>query len=204
MNTPAGYFDDQYADTDDPWHLAERWYDQRKYRLTAAALPRPLYRRAFEPGCSVGALTELLADRCRRLLATDRVDRAVERARRNTAGLENVTVRQMVVPDEWPEGSFDLVVLSELLYYFGSADRGRILAHGTRSLEPGGHLVAVHWNHPVPEHTCTGRQIADELADSDDLGLLARYDDPDFTLTVHERRTHAGSILSPAQSEGLA
>lgn len=53
--TPAAYFEDMYRDAADPWHLAERWYERRKYDLTLAGLPLPRYRRAFEPACSVGS-----------------------------------------------------------------------------------------------------------------------------------------------------
>ncbi|MEW2168138.1 SAM-dependent methyltransferase [Streptomyces sp. NPDC007084] len=204
MNTPAGYFDDQYADAVDPWHLGERWYDRRKYDLTVAALPRPRYPRAFEPGCSVGVLTEHLAARCESLLSTDRVPSAVDATARRLSGLDHVTVRTMTVPDEWPEGSFDLIVLSEILYYFDTGTRTRLLRRSTESLAEGGHLVTAHWNHPVPEHTCTGRDIADRLDSVTGLRRLARYDDPDFTLTVHEHRPGPGPVLSPARAEGLA
>ncbi|MFH8484989.1 SAM-dependent methyltransferase [Streptomyces longisporoflavus] len=203
MNTPAAYFDSQYARATDPWHLGERWYDRRKYTLTVAALPQARYARAFEPGCSVGVLTELLAARCERLLSTDRITSAVETTARRTAGLEHVSVRQMTVPGQWPQESFDLVVLSELLYYFDSGTRAALLHQSTESLDEGGHLVAVHWNHPVAEHTCTGRDIAAQLDALDGLSSLARYDDPDFTLTVHERRPDPGPVLSPARAEGL-
>ncbi|MFE2210160.1 MULTISPECIES: SAM-dependent methyltransferase [Streptomyces] len=204
MNTPADYFEGQYARADDPWQLAERWYDRRKYQLTVAALPYARYRRAFEPGCSVGVLSELLAPRCESLLSADRVTSAVGTATRRLSGLPQVRVQQMAVPEEWPEGPFDLVVLSELLYYFGPAARTRMLRQSADSLSDGGHLITVHWNHPVDEHTCTGQQIAGEADALAHLRPLARYDDPDFTLTVHERGTGPGTALSPACGEGLA
>ncbi|MER5257391.1 SAM-dependent methyltransferase [Streptomyces sp. NPDC002855] len=204
MNTPAGYFEGQYAHSADPWHLGERWYDRRKYALTVAALPRPRYARAFEPGCSVGVLTELLAARCGRLLSTDRMASAVESTARRTTGLDHVAVRRMAVPEQWPEGLFDLVVLSELLYYFDAGTRARLLRQSVRSLSEGGHLVTVHWNHPVAEHTCTGRDIAGRLDTLTALSPLARYDDPDFTLTVHEHAPGPGPVLSVARAEGLA
>ncbi|MGW0966537.1 SAM-dependent methyltransferase [Streptomyces sp. NPDC002516] len=204
MSTPASYFDDQYARTADPWHLGERWYDRRKYVLTVAALPRRHYRRVFEPGCSIGVLTELLAARCDHLLSTDRVASAVEAAARRTTGMGHVMVRRMTVPDQWPEGTFDLVVLSELLYYFDAGSRARLLRRSVESLSEVGHLVAVHWNHPVAEHTCTGRDIARDVDALTGLSRVARYDDPDFTLTVHEHTLGPGPALSPARVEGLA
>lgn len=201
MNTPLAYFEGQYARSRDPWQLADRWYDQRKYAITAAALPRARYERAFEPGCSVGELTCLLAERCARLLAADTVTSATSTARQRTAHLPHVTVEQLSVPRQWPEEPFDLIVLSEILYYFDEPSLQLLQERCVNSLTPGGHLVSVHWNHPVPEHLRTGREIADRLQGQSGLSPLARYDDPDFTLTVHEHGT--GPAASPAEGEGL-
>ncbi|MEE4546602.1 SAM-dependent methyltransferase [Streptomyces sp. V4-01] len=202
--TPAAYFDRMYADADDPWHLAERWYERRKYDLTLAALPRPRYRRAFEPGCSVGELTLGLAPRCDELLAADRVAAAVRTTRRRTADLPQVSVRQLTVPDEWPAGVFDLIVLSELLYYLDDDAVGRVLRQSVESLEPEGTLVTVHWNHDVPEHLSTGDAIADRLARLPGTALLADHRERDFVLQVHGRTTAEGRPpASPAAAEGL-
>jgi hypothetical protein len=54
---PPDYFDRMYADSQDPWDFAGRWYEQRKRALTMASLPRARFRRAFEPGCSIGQLS---------------------------------------------------------------------------------------------------------------------------------------------------
>ena len=39
-------------------------------------------------------------------------------------------VEQRVVPGEWPMGSFDLIVFSEILYYFDDADLNQMLRLG--------------------------------------------------------------------------
>ncbi|MBM7440399.1 SAM-dependent methyltransferase [Streptomyces sp. HB132] len=204
MSTPAGYFEGMYRGQDDPWHLQERWYEQRKYALTLASLPRPFFRSAFEPGCSVGQLTRLLAARCERLLAADRVASAVETTRRRTADLGQVEVARLAVPEEWPEGRFDLVVLSELLYYFDSTRLDALLSRAVGSLEPGGTLVTVHWNHPVPEHLHTGAQVADRLALEPGLMLRTDHQEDDFVLqTFSKVLPGEAAPASPAAFEGL-
>ncbi|MEU2791615.1 class I SAM-dependent methyltransferase [Streptomyces sp. NPDC007100] len=202
--TPPAYFDTMYAGSADPWDLAGRWYEQRKYALTVAALPRRRYRRAFEPGCSVGILTRLLAERCDEVLATDRVPAAVEAAARRNRDLPHVEVRPMAVPDEWPAGTFDLIVLSELLYYFDDATLREVLKRTVDSLEPGATLVTVHWDHPVDDHLRTGTQLAPLLTGVDELVPLGQLNDADFVLQTFTRRLPDGSAApAPAAAEGL-
>ena len=49
---PDRYFDDMYAAAADPWQLADRWYEQRKYAMTMAMLPA----RALSPRVRAGLL----------------------------------------------------------------------------------------------------------------------------------------------------
>ncbi|MFJ3817125.1 class I SAM-dependent DNA methyltransferase [Streptomyces sp. NPDC090056] len=203
-STPESYFARMYADTSDPWDLENRWYEQRKYALTLAVLPRRRYRRAFEPGCSAGVLTRMLAERCDEVVAADRVERAVETAATRNRDQPHVSVEHLVVPDQWPTGRFDLVVLSELLYYFDDAQLQRILDRTVTSLEPGGSLVTVHWNHPVPEHRLTGEQLRPYLEAVPGLVTGPGFTDPDFTLGTYTRLLPDGTPPpSPAAAEGL-
>ncbi|MFD7923415.1 SAM-dependent methyltransferase [Streptomyces sp. NPDC059740] len=205
MSTGAGYFEEMYRRSEDPWRLEDRWYEQRKYALTVAALPCRRYGAALEVGCSVGRLTRLLAPRCEWLLAVDRAAAAARTARERTADLPGVTVEQRTVPDQWPPGSWDLVVLSEVLYYFDEEPRQALLERAVRSMTRDATLVTVHWNHPVAEHCGTGHEVARSLAAVDGLVLLADHREPDFTLQVHQRRLPGTAVPpTPAQAEGLA
>ncbi|WP_328316026.1 SAM-dependent methyltransferase [Streptomyces sp. NBC_00388] len=204
MSTPASYFESMYRHASDPWHLAERWYEQRKYDLTVAALPRPRYRRAFEPACSVGELTLRLAGRCDALLACDRVASAAATAAQRTAGYSHVTVEHRVLPEEWPDGTFDLIVLSELLYYFDPAALDLLLRRSVASLEPGGTLIAVHWNHPADGHLATGAELAPVIARIPGLTPAAEHREDDFVLQTFGRPGPDGiRPPSPAEREGL-
>ncbi len=128
MTLDPGYFRERYGASPDPYGLADRWYEARKYAITVALLPRERYGTAFEPGCSIGVLTEQLAPRCDSLLACDAIADAVASARSRTAGRAGVRVEQRVIPGEWPMGLlFDLIVFSEILYYFDDADLSQML-----------------------------------------------------------------------------
>jgi cyclopropane fatty-acyl-phospholipid synthase-like methyltransferase len=201
VTVDPGYFRDCYAASPDPWGLAERWYEARKYALTVALLPGEHYGSAFEPGCSIGVLTAQLARRCDRLLACDAAPEAVASAQARTAGLPGVRVERRVIPGAWPPGSFDLIIFSELLYYFGDADLDQVIRLGAGSLSRGGHLLAVHWRHPAPDHPRTGDEVHNALAAHAGLARLARYRDPDFTAEVYSRAD--GDLRSVAQAGGI-
>jgi SAM-dependent methyltransferase len=197
-----GHFRERYSASPDPYKLAERWYEARKYAITVALLPRQRYGAAFEPGCSIGVLTSRLASRCDSLLACDAIPDAVAAAQARTAGQPGVRVEQRVVPGEWPTGAFDLIVFSEILYYFDDLDLNQMLRLGLLALRPGGHLIAVHWRHPAPDHPRSGDDVHRVLAADRRLARLARYRDPDFTAEVYARSD--GDLRSVAQAEGIA
>jgi len=201
VSTPQGYFEQMYAATPDPWSFETRWYDNRKHDLTVAALPRPRYRSAFEPGCSTGALTARLAPRCDALLAVDGVESAVATASRRLAAEPHVTVARARMPQEWPARTFDLIVLSELGYYFDDRDLDTLLARTLTALEPGGDLVAVHWRRPVAEHARPGDEVHARLAATPGLERTAEHREADFVLEVYARTPPAAR--SVAQREGL-
>jgi SAM-dependent methyltransferase len=199
------YFESVYAAAEDPWSLASRWYERRKYALTLAALPREGYARGLEVGCSVGVLTALLAERCHELLALDIAASAVHTTAARTGHLPQVSVQQRALPGAWPAGRFDLIVLSEVLYYLGADDAHDLLQKAARALEPQGSLIAVHWRHPVADYPRSGDQVHDALAaQSRELGLArtVRHEELDFLLDVYLRTPpHPQSV---AQREGLA
>jgi protein-L-isoaspartate O-methyltransferase len=132
VSLDAGYFDQMYAEAADPWGLASRWYEARKYALSLALLPEPHYQDAFEPGCSVGVLTGMLAARCGQVLAWDASGAAVRAAMARTAALPNVSVDRGAIPGDWPTGQFDLIVFSEVLYYFAGGELDKVLDRGGR------------------------------------------------------------------------
>ena len=89
-STDRSYFEEMYRDQADPWDFEDSPYEQRKYAVTVASLPRSRYRSAFEPGCSVGVLSEQLAARCDRLLSSDIIPSALRRAEARLRRRSNV------------------------------------------------------------------------------------------------------------------
>lgn len=196
LHHDPSYFRGMYADGDDPWGFDRRWYERRKYDLTLAALPRERYRRAFEPGCANGAFTERLAERCDEVAATELVDEVARRAHARLAGKTHVSVHCAPFPQWWPEGSIDLLVLSEIAYYLTTDGRRQAEASLLASLEPGGDVVAVHYtgetDYPMP-----GSAVALWLDGIDALERRVHHTDvaaadEQFELAVWRRRPDGG------------
>jgi len=179
---PRSYFDSMYRDEPDPWDFDTAWYERRKRDITMALLPDERYRRALEPGCANGALTERLAARCDALVAFDFVDDVVQRARQRLAGRTNVEVRQESFPTYWPPDTGDLVVWSEIAYYLDVHGARKAIEGLNEWLDPNGVVVAVHYT-GATNYPRTGRAISTWL---DRIHWLDRV------VTVTEQQFEAG------------
>jgi cyclopropane fatty-acyl-phospholipid synthase-like methyltransferase len=143
------YFDALYTADPDPWKFAASSYEHDKYVLTLDALPKPRYRSALEVGCSIGVLTRSLTSRCDALVAIDAAQTALVEARRRCADLPGVRFEHMFVPEQWPDGDFELILLSEVVYYLSREDVRRLAARVSNSLATGGSVILVHWTGPT-------------------------------------------------------
>lgn len=169
---PPAYFDAVYAADDDPWQFESSAYEDAKYRTTVAALPRERYRRGLEIGCSIGVLTLRLAARCDELLAIDVNERALARAHQRCAHLAHVSFVRMQVPVQFPQGRFDLVVLSEVGYYWSNEDLAKAADIIVASLQPEASLLLVHWTEPVADYPLDGDAVHGHFQHQVDLGRL--------------------------------
>lgn len=186
---PDAYFDQMYSAADDPWQLSTRWYEQRKYAITLAMLPNRRYRHAFEPGCSIGTLTEQLALRCDHVTAVDVADAALRSADARlcqTGCRDRVTLARSSLDAAWPPGPFDLLVLSEVAYYLEAQTLAEVLTRECARLQPGANVVAAHWRHPVADYPLTGDAAHDIIARTPGLTSLGRYRDRDVIVEVFD------------------
>jgi SAM-dependent methyltransferase len=180
------HFLGMYLAKDDPWDLATKWHDRRKYAVTVASLPREHYRSAYEPGCSVGLLTAMLAPRCDDILAVDCVDSAVEQTRAAVREFPQVRVERAMVPQELPDETFDLIVLGDLLYYLSAGDLAAFLDGLAARLEPGGDLVSVHFRDREGGNY-DGHNVHAALAAVPGLTRVVHHDDEWFLLDIYRR-----------------
>lgn len=102
--------------------------------------------RALDLGCGEGADVLWLAEKGWQVLGVDISETALERAReegmRRGPALNRVTLRQMNLSEDFPEGTFDLVS-AQFLQSFVHLDRRRIFTLAARAVAPGGVLIIV-------------------------------------------------------------
>ena len=160
MNTTSReFFERMYRTTNDPWSFASREYEQKRYETILSFVPHGRFRRAFEPGCSIGELTARLATRCGFVTAIDIAEGAVESARERCRDLVNVDIHQGSVLDDMPSEHFDLVVFSEIGYYFTKSQLSELAAELAARIDDGGQLLAVHWTGVSADHILSGESV---------------------------------------------
>ncbi len=167
----AEFFERKYQESPDPWNFGGSAYELERYDVTMGALAGRRFRCAFEPGCSVGVLTERLARVCDQVVALDLSATAVKAARARCEGWENVTVRTGSLIDPLPEAEFDLVVLSEIGYYLEIRELERCGAALVEKLVPGGWLLGVHWLGHSVDHRLSGDRVHEVLRSLNGLRL---------------------------------
>jgi 2-polyprenyl-3-methyl-5-hydroxy-6-metoxy-1,4-benzoquinol methylase len=140
---PPEYFEEKYKANIDPWQFRTSEYERDKYQATMASLSKDRYASALEVGCSIGVLTRLLSPRCNGLLAIDASATAIEEAK--SINGRSVTFRVANLPAEFPEGTFDLIVLSEVLYYFDKSDLAQVTRLCSDAISQDGEIVLCHW-----------------------------------------------------------
>lgn len=176
------YFDELYNDNTDPWQYQTRWYEERKRNTCLALLPQPHYERAIELGCGNGVLSELLAHRCQDLISIDGNHQAVKLAKERLAALPHARVIQGIVPDKLfslkelleqrkplskntsiNQPPFDLIVISEILYYLSSSDIDVVINWALHNLALNGTLLCCHWRYAIDGFAMTGESVHQRL-----------------------------------------
>ena len=110
-------------------------------REIVAGLARP-GDTVLECACGTGLLTEVLAERCKAVTATDFAPKMLERARKNCAAFSNITFRKAdITALDCPDGSFDAVVAGNVIHLLDEPmkaldELNRVCGEGGRLIIP--------------------------------------------------------------------
>jgi trans-aconitate methyltransferase len=156
-------FEHKYQDKADPWNFATSSYELARYETILSALSGATYGCIYEPGCSVGVLTQQLSRKAVRVMATDFAPTAVEHARRRCAGLQNVEIEVADVRRHRPASPPDLIVFSEIGYYFAAPELRSLGFFLAEQLAPRGELLAAHWLGHSKDHALHGHEVHEQL-----------------------------------------
>jgi SAM-dependent methyltransferase len=100
------------------------------------------FERAWEIGCAEGVFTTRLAQICERLSAVDFIPLALERARVRCQKFSNVSFSKWDLKSDPAPGTFDLIVITDVLGSLGGQhDIRRARDKMVSALAPGGYLL---------------------------------------------------------------
>ncbi len=140
----AAFFD---AQADAPWAASGYSQDEKKtIGRTLGLLPPLKGCRVLEPGCGVGRLTEILAEKVGSqgfVVAMDISAKMIQGARARLEGWANVRIlcaslESMVLP----EASLDLIFCHQVFPHFDCKETALDIM--SRALKPGGSFVILH------------------------------------------------------------
>jgi len=164
MSSATAFFEAKYRQAADPWNFASSRYELDRYARIMESLAPQHFRRAFEPGCSIGVLTKKLAGICVYVDALDVSVTAVSHAQERCRHSRNVDIRVGSVRKDVPARFYDLIVLGEIGYYFEREDLLEVGAELSARLVPGGVLLAAHWLGHSDDHLLSGDEVHETLA----------------------------------------
>jgi SAM-dependent methyltransferase len=185
--TSRAFFELKYKESEDPWSFATSPYEQQRFAAVLSAIGDRRYCRAFEPGCSIGVLTVGLARICDRVEAMDISPTAIAQARDRTQHLPNVRTTCGALPSLIPSGTFDLIVFSEIGYYFTRDDLFAIASLLANRICTSGVFLAAHWLGESPDHLLSGDSVHEILARVPNLALRQTERHAGFRLDLWAR-----------------
>lgn len=183
----------------DPWGYQHSWYEQRRRHLVASLLPQRALGQVLEIGCANGLMAHLLAPRATHWLGVDISQQAIRLAQERLQGIENVTLWQCDITQQWPTTHFDTVLFCDVGYYMDDIAIQRLAALMRQSMSAQAVLLAAHWLHDFDAVVTPTPEVHRILGKASKFQEIGRYSDPDLLIQVWTRQG-----TSVARQEGLA
>jgi SAM-dependent methyltransferase len=188
-------FEHKFRENIDPWDYASSPFERFKRRVLIRTCGLAKHGRVLELGCANGETTRALKRISLRLLAVDGSMTAIAAAKRRLGGSAHVSFSCLTIPEEMPQGPFDLIIISELAYYLPPHRLSLLGRRVSASLAYGGRAVVLNHRrmfgdgaqHPALAH----QRLIFLLKRS--LGLIDRAQFPGFAVASLVRRQRTRS-----------
>lgn len=161
-------FEELFRSNPDPWDYATSPFEAYKRRVLLNHVGAGPFGRVLELACANGVTTEVLAKRALRITALDGSSVAIAEARARLGRIQRVKLRQARLPEEMPRERYDLIVVSEIVYYMKRRAYERMARALMKCAAPGGRVVVLHHHLGFADAS-----VRPELAHREFVGLLA-------------------------------
>ena len=121
ISAKARAFFDELWMRGDPWEFETSGFEYERFAHLLKMLQAGRYQRVLEIGCGAGNFTRRFAPLADQVLALDVSAEAIAKARAAAGAQSHVEFRtaNIMEYDPKPEGPWDLIVMSETIYYLG-------------------------------------------------------------------------------------
>ena len=121
IHQKAEHFFERIWEQEDAWALESSSFERARYGALLAELGGTRYGKVLEIGCGAGAFTARLVRFADHILALDISPTAIAKARQRLIDVDQVSFRAANIMESKivDDGPFDLIVLSETIYYLG-------------------------------------------------------------------------------------
>jgi len=140
------HFEELYRKKPDPWNYENYEFEKEKYLKTLQMIPGEV-ETVWEVGSSEGLFTQLLLEGGKKVLGVEISATALQRAEERLKDYGNrIRLQRLDITREDIDGTFDLILASEILYYLGGKNILLFLEEKFyRHLRPGGYLLLCHF-----------------------------------------------------------
>ncbi|MBI2786888.1 MAG: class I SAM-dependent methyltransferase [Legionella longbeachae] len=159
MNINGDFFEKLYKKNPDPWGFSHVPYELYRYQRICDVIGHKKHKLIFEAGCSIGVLTKKLANLAYFVEAIDISRTATSLAKIRCSNLENVKINCLSLRDYSFIKPPDLIILSEIGYYFDAQEWEKILSRILESCSYPSYILASHWLGTSSDHLLTGEEV---------------------------------------------
>lgn len=144
-------FEDLFQSDPDPWDYESSPFEAHKRSLLLKHVGLGPRGRVLELACANGVTTQTLMKVALRTAALDGSSTAIAQAQARLGNVGRLRLLHANLPDGMPRERFDLIVVSEIVYYLGSTAARRLAEGVADRIAPGGRVVVLHHHLNFPD-----------------------------------------------------